>query len=539
MRIALAQINPIVGDLPGNHQKIHEYTLRAQKEHADIVIFPELALCGYPPEDLLFKEHFVKDNIKRVKQLASQTRGISAVIGFVDMKGKDIYNAAVLISDGKIKNVYHKRDLPNYGVFDEKRYFKSGKSSSVQSVGGVKVGISICEDIWISDGVCEEQKRRGAKLLINISSSPYDMGKLKEREKVLINKARKLKCYICYVNVVGGQDELVFDGSSLVIDPRGKIIARAAEFEEDLLVIDLPLGKKTAQKEKAQVLRKPGSTIERVHKALVLGTHDYIRKNGFQKVLIGLSGGIDSALVAAIAVEAIGKENVVGVTMPSRYSSTGTLADAKKIAQNLGIKFLEIPIEGIVKGYTVALKDAFANVKPNIAEENIQARIRGNLLMALSNKFGWLVLTTGNKSEIAVGYCTLYGDMSGGLAVIKDVPKTIVYQLSHYINKRSGNVIPKSIITRAPTAELRANQKDQDTLPEYDKLDRILTEYIEEHRSFPQLTKHYAAEMVKSVIQMVDRNEYKRRQASPGIKITPRAFGRDRRLPITNKYKEF
>jgi len=465
-------------------------------------------------------------------------------VGFVDIdKNKKLYNAAAILQGGKIKGVYHKRNLPNYGVFDEKRYFHPGQKNPMFLVKGMKVAVNICEDIWIDHGVFVEQCHKGAKLLINISSSPYDVGKLKEREELLKRRAKTLKVYICYVNLVGGQDELVFDGNSCIVDPKGQIVATGEAFEEDIIVTDIQKGTKGLNKKNnaslVQPLSKRLSQNESIYKALVLGTRDYVQKNGFQKVVIGLSGGIDSALVATIAVDAIGKENVIAVTMPSRYTSKGTKSDAGKLAKNLGIELKTIAIEEIFKSYLKTLSSSFTKTKPNITEENIQARIRGNILMALSNKFGWLVLTTGNKSEIAVGYCTLYGDMSGGFAVIKDVPKTKVFELAKLRNKQGKPVIPSSILKRAPTAELRSNQRDQDTLPPYELLDKLLMEYVEQHRSLKSMSKKADVDLIKRIISMVDLNEYKRRQSPPGVKITPRAFGKDWRLPITNKYKEY
>lgn len=525
MRIALAQINPIVGDLKGNQQKILDYINQAKSQEADLVVLPELALCGYPPEDLLHKEHFVQDNIKELQGLARKVSKITAIIGFVDMdKQKRLYNAAAVIVDGKIKGVYRKQELPNYGVFDEKRYFTAGDKQQVYKLNDIPFGVSICEDIWV------DKKFKKAEIHINISSSPFDVGKLKERERLLKRRAKENKAFVCYANLVGGQDELVFDGGSMVVDPKGNILASCKQFEEDLIVVDLDAKKGNQAKKLSQ--------IERVNKALVLGTHDYVYKNGFKKVLIGISGGIDSALVAAIAVKAIGKKNVIGVTMPSQYTSKGAHSDAKTLAQNLGIKLIEVPIKDVYKAYLSALKNEFNGQDPNIAEENIQARIRGNILMALSNKFGWLVLTTGNKSEVAVGYCTLYGDMSGGFAVIKDVPKTKVYELARFINK-SKEIIPQTIIDRAPSAELRENQKDEDSLPPYDQLDELLKDYVEEHSSLRKMSRRKNVKLIKEIISLVDRNEYKRRQAPPGIKITQRSFDKDWRLPITNKYKEF
>ncbi len=555
LRVALAQINPTVGDLPGNRQKIIEYIARARAKDADIVVFPELAVCGYPPEDLLLKEHFVRDNIKSLNLLAREVKGIAAVIGFVDIDNKKrLYNAAAVISDGRLKGVYRKKELPNYGVFDEKRYFTAGNDDVIFSLGGHVFGVTICEDIWIEGSVYQKQVKSGADLLINISSSPYDVGKLKKRQELLRKRARQAKTFICYTNLVGGQDELVFDGGSMVIDPRGKTLAFGKSFEEDLVIADVPV-KQKKKTSKAVVLNKDvfhkvqaplaaqvapeGTDLERIYKALVLGTRDYARKNKFRDCLIGLSGGIDSSLVAAIAVAALGKENVIGVSMPSRFTSPGTRNDARALAQNLGIKFHEIPIERMFEVYLEQLKEIFGEQPFGRAEENLQARIRGTVLMTLSNRWGSLVLTTGNKSEVGVGYCTLYGDMSGGFAVIKDVPKTTVYQLARLVNREAGkDVIAQSVLERAPTAELRENQKDQDSLPPYDILDAMLREYVEEHRSLAYMARKNDKELVKKVIAMVDSNEYKRRQGPPGIKITPRAFGKDWRLPITNKYRE-
>ncbi len=555
LRIALAQINPTVGDLPGNRGKIVEYIARARARGADIVIFPELAVCGYPPEDLLLKEHFVRDNIKSLQALTGEVKGIAAVIGFVDIdKDKRLYNAAAVISDGRLKGVYRKKELPNYGVFDEKRYFTPGNDDSVFALGGHVFGVTICEDIWIEGSVYQREVKNGADLLINISSSPYDVGKLKKRQELLRKRARQTGAFIGYVNLVGGQDELVFDGGSMVLDPRGKTLAFGKPFEEDLVVVDIPV-KPKKKTSKAVVLSKgvfhgtetpigkqtasEGTSLERIYKALVLGTRDYARKNRFRDCLIGLSGGIDSSLVAAIAVTALGKENVIGVSMPSRFTSAGTRSDARALAQNLGIKFHEVPIERMFVTYLEQLREIFGEQPFGRAEENLQARIRGTVLMTLSNRWGSLVLTTGNKSEIGVGYCTLYGDMSGGFAVIKDVPKTTVYQLARLVNQEAGkDTIAQSVLERAPTAELRENQKDQDSLPAYDILDEMLREYVEEHRSLAEMARKNDKELAQKVIAMVDRNEYKRRQAPPGIKITPRAFGKDWRLPITNKYRE-
>ncbi len=558
LRIGLAQINTTVGDLSGNYQKIVGAMERAQKREVDIIAFPELAICGYPPEDLLFKEDFVRDNLKILRSLAKDVKKITAVVGFVDMDAKKhLYNAAAVIANGRIKGVYYKRALPNYGVFDEKRYFTEGRISPLFFYGKNIFAVNICEDIWVDNGVYREQTQKGAQLLINISSSPYHVGKLELREKLLMNRAKQTKAFICYVNLIGGQDELVFDGGSLIIDPKGKTLALGKQFEEDFIITDLEIPARPKKRKSTRyiVLSQtnhkeiiPGqphlasqlSQIEGIYKALILGTRDYVQKNGFKKVVVGLSGGIDSSLVAVIAKEALGKENVIGVSMPSRFSSEGTKSDAQKVAENLGIRFMVVPIEEIFNAYLETLRGEFAGQPFNIAEENLQARIRGNILMAFSNKFGWLVLTTGNKSEIAVGYCTLYGDMSGGFAVIKDVPKTKVYELARLINSQQGNIIPESVYERAPTAELRENQKDRDSLPPYNLLDQLLRAYVEEHQSFARMSKQFNEKhIIKEVIKMVDRSEYKRRQAPPGVKITPRAFGKDWRLPITNQYKEF
>ena len=559
MRIAIAQINTTVGDLTGNCKKILDSVAQAKKSDAQIVVFPEMTICGYPPEDLLLKEHFVQDNLKALRSLTRKIKEVTAIVGFVDTdKKKNLYNAAAVISNGQIKGVCHKKDLPNYGVFDEKRYFTEGQGCRLFRQGEVSVGLNICEDLWNKEGSYKEQVRSGANLIINISGSPYDVGKFEQRKKLLIKRAKTNKVCVCYANLVGGQDELVFDGGSLVVDYKGSIVASGKQFEEDLIITDMELmpvkkfvggkGLKAlaAIKQKKEIkalkphLSKQFSQIERVYMALILGTRDYVHKNGFQKVAVGLSGGIDSSLVATIACKALGKDNVIGVSMPSQFSSQETQRDAKKLAGNLGIRFIEVPISGIFEKYREELQREFTGLPFGIAEENIQARVRGNILMAFSNKFGWMVLTTGNKSEVAVGYCTLYGDASGGFAVINDVPKTLVYKLAKFINAEEGSVIPESIISRAPSAELRENQKDQDSLPPYNDLDRILKAYVEEHRSFAKtglLSKDKG--MIKKIINMVDRSEYKRRQSPPGIKITPRAFGKDWRLPITNRYREF
>ena len=557
IRIAAAQINSTVGDLAGNREKITENIRRAKGQDADIIVFSELTVCGYPPEDLLYKDHFVRDNIKVLRSLIKKTAGITAIIGFADRdKKKNLYNAAAVICNKHLKGIYRKEELPNYGVFDEKRYFQQGKNNKIFSIGKEYFGVSICEDLWVDKGVCQWQARAGARLLINLSASPYDVGKLREREKLLKKRAKNEKVFVCYVNLVGGQDELVFDGGSLIVDPQGAIVASGKQFCEDLVIADINIGGSRAKrarasniisighqlsKEKQPIkkhLSKRLSQDERVYQALVLGTRDYARKNGFQKAVLGLSGGIDSALVAAISVDALGKDNVIGVTMPSQYTSKGTKTDAQRLSKNLGIRLIEVSIERIFKVYLFELKHTVKESEFGLAEENLQARIRGDILMTLSNKYGWLVLTTGNKSEVAVGYCTLYGDMTGGFAVIKDVPKTKVYDLARLRNLKGQNDIPASILKRAPSAELRANQKDQDSLPAYDILDEMIREYIEKHWSLEKMARKNDLLLVKDVIKMIDHSEYKRRQAPPGIKITPRAFGKDWRLPITNRYKE-
>lgn len=561
IRIALAQINPTVGAFDANCERIRTCLDSARRLCADIIVFPELAVCGYPPEDLLLKKHFITEHNRVLAALTASVRQETVIIGCIDsdLKGH-VYNAAAIINAGRVRAVYHKRCLPNYGVFDEKRYFTPGRSKQVFLLDPIQFGVSICEDIWSDAAVCHEQVRAGARLLINISASPFHAGKRDERRALLSEKAAELKTHIAYVNMVGGQDELVFDGGSFLFSPAGRIIAEAKHFEEDLLCADIratQLKGATAKKRVSgtryvTVQRQPyarrvrlqktkavsNDPIAEIYTALVCGTRDYVRKNGFEKVVLGISGGIDSALVAAIACDALGADNVIGITMPSRFSSRGTRHDAARLSKNLGIRLLELPIEKIYKAYDALLESEFRGLPSGTAEENIQARIRGNLLMAFSNKFNWLVLTTGNKSETAVGYCTLYGDMAGGFAVLKDVAKTVVYALARYRNGRSKNKsIPRSIIRRAPSAELRYGQKDQDSLPSYDVLDTILELYIEEDHGYDEIITRIGDEqLVRAVITLVDRNEYKRRQAPPGIKITPKAFGRDRRLPMTNRY---
>ena len=577
VRIGLAQINATVGDITGNEAKILRYISEAQKSGVDIVAFPEMALTGYPPEDLLFKSGFIEANLNALARIAKKTRDIIVVTGFIDRKD-DLYNSAAVITGGKVHAVYHKHFLPNYSVFDEERYFKAGQENLVCKSGSLVFGVNICEDIWHPAGPMAEQVSAGSQLIINISASPYQYSKVKYKERMLAGRTADYAVFLAYVNLVGGQDELVFDGQSVVFDPEGKISSRAKPFSEDLLIVDIEPDRLLKRRVREPRLRKgmssqnlpivalplthpssnqglesssPGGEdkgegrIEKhlpktaeIYQALLTGTKDYVDKNGFKKVIIGLSGGIDSALTATIAVDCLGKERVVGLFMPSRYSAKISETDSKQLAKNLGIRVHLIPIEDIFDVYLRTLRTAFADTKPDITEENIQARIRGNLIMAFSNKYGYLVLTTGNKSEIATGYCTLYGDMAGGFAVLKDIPKTLVYHLAEYRNKISP-VIPKRILTRPPTAELRPDQKDSDTLPEYPVLDPILKAYVEENLSPGEIIKKgHPESLVRKVIRMVDRNEYKRRQAPPGIKITGRAFGKDWRLPITNAFHQ-
>jgi len=555
LRVAIAQINSIVGDLEGNAVKIRRYIEKAKDSGAEIICFPELALCGYPPEDLLLKPKFIRDNLSVLKKIAKTIDGnIVAIIGFAYGKAKKTYNAAAVISNYRIRGIYHKILLPNYGVFDEKRYFNPGDEPLIFGLDNFIFGVNICEDIWQAEGPTKSQARMGAKLILNINASPYYASKFKERQRVISGQAKDNGIFVVYANLVGGQDELVFDGQSIIVDNRGKLIARAKAFTEDLLIQDLdipvsdkrPFGKiikipdiKIRPKEKlsAGKISKRLAQVEEIYQALVLGLRDYVFKNGFCKVIIGLSGGIDSSLVAALAVDALGSQNVTGIFMPSRYSSGRSKKDALVLAKNLKIKIMVISIERLFGSYLSILKPHFSGLGRDITEENLQARIRGNLLMAFSNKFGWLVLTTGNKSEMSTGYATLYGDMAGGLAVIKDVPKTLVYKLSRYRNS-IAKVIPESVFRKAPTAELRANQKDQDTLPPYEILDGILKAYVEEDRDLAKIiAAGFNKKLVDKTAAMVDKNEYKRRQSPPGIKITPKAFGRDRRIPITNKYR--
>lgn len=570
LRICLAQINMAVGGLEGNADKIITYIERARSLNSDIVVFPELALSGYPPEDLLLKPDFIRENRKYLGKIIKASKSILSIVGFPYMSGRKIYNSAAMIYDGRLAGVYNKVFLPNYSVFDEKRYFAAGEHCPVAVFGrDVSVGVNICEDIWYPEGPQRTQALLGgAGVIINISSSPYYAQKIKAREDMLAKRAKENSAFVFYCNSVGGQDALVFDGGSSVFDYNGRLLARGRQFEEDLVAVDVDIEKLKHRKKPAvshgisfclpkssiKPIRLGGVTdkenvfpgkiekrlpyLDEIYAALAAGIRDYIRKNNFRKVVLGLSGGIDSALVAVLAVDALGKENVVALTMPSMYSTSGTKRDAEKVARNLGIKLISVPINGVYKKYLDLLKPYFKGHKPGVAEENIQARIRGNILMAFSNKFGWLVFNTGNKSEIGTGYCTLYGDMTGGFAVLKDVSKTLVYALSRHRNgKKAKPVIPESIFLRAPSAELRKNQKDQDVLPPYPLLDKILDLYVEKNKSLGEIVgRKIDKRIAKKVILMVDKNEYKRRQTPVGIKITPRAFGKDRRMPITNLF---
>ena len=533
MKIALAQINPFVGNLEENSNKIIAYLRKARQKKVDLVVFPELALVGYPPEDLLLKPHFIEKNIRYLKLIQKESKGIMSLVGFVDKKKDQIYNACALIQDGQIKDVYHKIHLPNYSVFDEKRYFTPGANIPFYKFKGYTFTISICEDIWNKDFI-NFLKGRDLDFVLNVSASPFYLGKISAREKVLSSTAKKLNSFVLYCNLVGGQDELVFDGTSEMYSPKGKLAACAKRFLEDLCIVSVD------RKKKQLIKRSPAKEEEEAFLALRLGLSDYVRKNGFKKVVIGVSGGIDSAVTVSLAALALGKTNVHVLIMPSRYTSLGTLRDAKKICKNLGVRFTEVKIDEIFDSYLEKLAPLSKGKRAGKAEENIQARIRGNILMAFSNKFGYMVLNTGNKSEVSCGYCTLYGDMVGGFGVLKDVPKLLVYKLARYINKVAGKaVIPNSVLRRSPSAELKPNQLDSDTLPPYQLLDPILKLYVEEDWSLDKIVKKgFKKDLVKKVIKMVDTNEYKRRQAPVGIKITPRAFGKDRRMPIVHSFFE-
>ena len=537
MRIALAQINTTVGDIAGNEQLIADRIEAAREQGAAVVLLPELAITGYPPEDLLLKEHFLADARAAIERLAAQTRGIVAMVGFPERDSTNVYNSAAILRDGAIAHIYRKVHLPNYGVFDEQRYFASGpRSGSSIDVNGVRLGLTICEDIWIPGPPETIEARDGARIILNISASPYHVGKGLEREAMVRKRATDNDAAFVFCALVGGQDELLFDGQSFAVDRRGDLIARAPQFVEHMLICDVDPDGTGRTTQIAPLLE----TDEEIYAALVLGTRDYVTKNGFEHVVIGLSGGVDSTLVALVAVDALSADRVTCVTMPSRYSSEGTRGDAHALAANLGVELLELPIENARTAYDETLAGTFNGREPDLTEENLQARIRGNLLMALSNKFGWLVLTTGNKSEMSVGYSTLYGDSAGGFAVIKDVPKQLVYRLVAARRRRDPqhDPVPDTVVTRPPSAELRADQRDDDSLPPYEVLDAILEGYVEEDLGREALiARGLPPDDVDRVIRLVDLAEYKRRQNPPGIKITEKAFGRDRRVPITNRYR--
>ncbi len=566
LRIAACQLNTVVGDLDGNTGRIFDALDHAESAGADLAVFPELAITGYPPEDLLLKPGFVADNRAALEKVALRTSRCVAVIGFVDT-GRDLHNAAAVCAFGRVQGVYHKQLLPNYGVFDEQRYFTPGLSAGqLYLIGGVRVGVSICEDAWSPTGPIAEQAAGGAELVVNLNASPYYAGRLAERERMLATRAADASCALVYVNLVGGQDELVFDGASLVFDPVGTALASSPQFVEDLLVVDLevrpifrkrlldPRGRAFAPSLPVAVVTETTGVdihqpppavrhaprldaVEEIYRALVLGTHDYVVKNGFTDVVIGLSGGIDSSLVACVATEAVGSEHVHGVSMPSRYSSAGSRDDAEALAVRLGIDYRTLSIEPAYVAMLDILAPSFAGRAADLAEENLQSRLRGVLLMALSNKFGWMVLTTGNKSELAVGYSTLYGDTAGGFAVIKDVPKTVVYALCRWLN-RDGEVIPDAVLTKPPSAELRPDQRDDQSLPPYEVLDPILEAYVEQDLTAVELEElGFDPALVRQIVRLVDLAEYKRRQSPPGVRVTPKAFGKDRRVPITNRYR--
>ena len=575
LRVALAQVNPTVGDIRGNARLVADNISRARDEGAGLVVFPELTLSGYPPEDLLLKTSFLDAAAGALEELAAQTHGIAAVVGFPE-RAEDVYNAAAVLADGEVVAVYRKIYLPNYGVFDEQRYFQSGSEAAIVELNGVPVGITICEDIWEPGPPAMTEALGGAQVIVNLSASPYRADYGRARERMLVQRAIDYLAAMVFVNTIGGQDELVFDGHSLAIDQDGRVIARCPQFEESLTLCTIDAREVVAarlrdtrhrvnvrrQRRATPAAEPPVRTLAslqvpsraepvggatapllepeaEVYAALRTGLRDYVDKNGFEHVVLALSGGIDSALTALVAVDSLGPERVTCVSMPSPYSSEDTRADARNIAGNLGVEFMEIPIEEAMKAYDEMLADAFAGREPDIAEENVQARIRGNVVMALSNKFGWLVLTTGNKSELSVGYATLYGDMACGFAVLKDVFKGLVYRLVEWRNRQEvSELVPASVLERPPSAELRYEQRDQDSLPPYEVLDAILAGYVEEDLDAVELvSRGLPADEVERVIRMVDRAEYKRRQAPPGIKISTKAFGRDRRLPITNRYE--
>ncbi len=570
MRIALAQINPVVGDLDGNRERILAGLAEARDAGADLALFPELAVTGYPPEDLLLRPGFLRAARASLDAIAAETTGIAALVGTPHLD-RDLFNACAVCADGEVKAIYRKRFLPNYGVFDEDRYFQPGRDLLLLRFGETLVGPTVCEDIWQPGPPATDLALAGAHVIANISASPFHLGKGLEREEMLAQRARDNVSWVVFVNAVGGQDELLFDGHSLVVDEEGEIVARGPAFEEALVVVDIDPSTAVSRRlsdarrralardrdelpdppvvelhdpaapadRPTPVLAPLLDDLEEMRLGLELGLRDYVEKNGFREVVVGVSGGIDSAVTAALAAEALGPERVVAVSMPSRYSSDETQDDARLLAENLGVRFLELPIGSVVDAVERTLAEAFAGTEPGLAEENIQARARGLILMALSNKFGWLLVATGNKSELSVGYATLYGDMAGGFALLKDVFKTDVFRLARHLNERAGReLIPQSTIDRAPSAELRENQRDDDSLPPYDELDRVLEAYVELDRSREELTTDgFDRDTVERALALIDRAEYKRRQAPPGVKLRPKAFGRDRRTPITNRWR--
>jgi NAD+ synthase (glutamine-hydrolysing) len=571
VRLALAQINTTVGDLDGNRALIVARLGEARELGADLVLFPELAVTGYPPEDLLLRPGFIRAARLSLEQIAAETTGVAALVGTPHFDG-DLYNACAVCADGEVKAIYRKRFLPNYGVFDEERYFASGRDLLLLRLGEALAGVTVCEDMWQPGPPATDLALAGAQLLVNVSASPFHVGKEREREEMFQQRARDTSSFVAFVNAVGGQDELIFDGHSCVLDDEGEVLARAPGFDEALVVVDVDptaaIGRRLTETRRRALAREqaepphpavvelshdrghppgiaapamapPADELEQMRLALELGLRDYVEKNGFTEIVVGLSGGIDSALTAALAVEALGAERVHGVSMPSRFSSAATREDARGLADSLEIDFREIAIEGAVEALEGALGDSFTGRERDLTEENVQARIRGVLLMALSNKFGWLVVATGNKSELSVGYATLYGDMAGGFALLKDVFKTDVFRLSKHLNERAGReLIPQSIIDRAPSAELRDNQLDQDSLPPYPELDKVLEAYVELDRSREELLQEgFDPDVVERALALIDRAEYKRRQAPPGVKLRPKAFGRDRRTPITNRWR--
>ena len=559
IRISIAQINTTVGDLEANQSKIISYIEKARQDRSDVIVFPELTVTGYPPEDLLHKPYFVDQNMTSAQKVAEATQDICAVYGFVESQN-GLYNSAAIAHNGKLISTYQKQLLPNYGVFDEKRYFTHGENAKIYRLSGVNIGINICEDVWSHSGPIKEQSDSGAELILNINASPYHVNKQFERTAMLSRRAKDNNVHIVYVNMIGGQDELVFDGGSVVLDPEGATLHGGHLFMEMLETYDLDITTKnqvntpnverifiseksdgiTSEIDSTPIAR-PMDEIEEIYNALVLGTRDYVLKCGFKKVLIALSGGIDSSLVAAIAAKALGPENVIGLSMPSIFSSDGSKSDAKELSENLGLDLRTIEINPIFESFTASLSNEFMGTEWDATEENIQSRIRGNLVMAMSNKFNWLVLTTGNKSEMAVGYATIYGDMAGGFSVIKDVPKSTVYDLCDYINRSEIDpIIPLTVINKPPSAELRPDQKDSDSLPDYSILDPILQMYIEEDMSIESIVNQgFTRPTVSEIIKLVDKNEYKRRQSPPGVKITSKNFGRDRRMPISNRFKSY